>query len=218
MTRLFENQDGITLSDSPALEPRPTDTVLPFQAAGRWKTVDAYAMRRIVPLKGEDGNIIGYRPMIQQGRGVNRKNYYEVFRITPEVDAAMALAMAQRWRDNMEAELGIDIGQISSKSASRFVPGISLIVFSKPPYRACWKWSSPGNTPVTKYMGKRLGFQASYRELVQRICEALSLEMPDELIAPTPNPSQYASLCAMGIEELPDRRSVQLSWAARQLQ
>ena len=139
MTRHFEKQDGIAPSAPPALEPRPADTDLPFQATGRWKTADAYAMRRIVPLKDQDGNTIGYRPMIQQGRGANRKNHYEVFRITPEVDAVMALAMAQRWRDKKESELGIDIGQISSKSAARFVPGISLIVFSKPPYRACWK-------------------------------------------------------------------------------
>lgn len=214
MTRLFEIQDGMVTNDDAVQAPRPTGADLPFQAAGRWKTADAYAMRRIVPMKDTDGRTVGFRPSIQQGRGVRRKNHYEVFRITPEVDAAMAMAMAQRWRDKKESELGIDSGQISSKSAARFVPGISLVVSGKAPFRACWKWSSPGNATVTKYMGKRVGFQASYRELVHRICEVLGIVMPDELAAPIPNPVQYASLRAMGIEDLPDRRTAQREWTA----
>ena len=64
-------------------------------------------------------------------------------------------------------------------------------------------------------MGKRLGFQASYRDLVQRICEVLDQDVPDELVAPIPNPVQYASLRAMGIEGLPDRRSAKRSWTAQ---
>lgn len=215
MTRLFEIQEGAAPTDSPGVAPRPVDIDPPIQAAGRWKTADAYAMRRIVPMKDADGNTVGFRPMIQQGRGHSRKNHHEVFRITPEVDSAMAMAMAQRWRDKKEAELGIDSGQISSKSAARFVPGISLVVSGKPPFRACWKWSSSGNPTVTKYMGKRLGFQASYRELVQRICEVLSLEIPGELSAPTPNHTQYVLLLALGIKDLPDRRNAPRSWTAR---
>ncbi|HDS1721585.1 hypothetical protein NPS53_08745 [Pseudomonas putida] len=214
MTTLDETQEGAVSTDLFDSQPKPAEADLPFQAAGRWKTADAYAMRRIVPMKDGDGNTVGYRPMIQQGRGGSRKNHSEVFRITSEVDAAMAMAMAQRWRDNKESELGIDSGQISSKSATRFVPGISLVVSGKPAYRAFWKWSSPGNPTVTKYMGKRLGFHASYRELVQRICEILSLDMPDELAVPIPNPLQYASLRALGIEDLPDRRSAKRDWTA----
>lgn len=214
MTRLFAIHGGAEDKISIDAEPRPTPTDLPFQAAGRWKTADAYAMRRIVPMKDFEGNTIGYRPTIQQGRGDNRKNHSEVFRITPEVDASMAMAMAQRWRDIKETELGIDSGQISSKSASRFVPGISLVVSSKPPYRACWKWSTTGKPTVTKYIGKRLGFHDSYRELVVRICEALNLDIPSELVPPMPNPVQYASLRLLGVSDLPDRRSAQRSWTA----
>lgn len=214
MTTLFKTQDESPPTNRLSAESRADEPDLPFQAAGRWKTADAYAMRRIVPMKDADGKTVGFRPSIQQGRGDSRKNHYEVFRITPEVDAAMAMAMAQRWRDKKEAELGIDSGQISTRSAARFVPGISLVVSAKAPSRAFWKWSSAGNPTVTKYMGKRTGFQASYRELVQRICETLSIEMPDELVAPIPNPIQYASLRAMGIEELPDRRSARRDWTA----
>lgn len=210
-----QNQVGMVPTERLEAEAKPADPDVPFQAAGRWKTADAYAMRRIVPMKDGDGNTVGFRAMIQQGRGNRRQNPSSVFRITHEVDAAMAMAMAQRWRDKKEFELGIDSGQISSKSASRFVPGISLIVQSQPPYRARWKWSSPGNPTVTKNISKRVGFQASYRELVQRICEELSIDMPDELAAPIPNPVQYASLRALGIEDLPDRRSAQRCWTAQ---
>lgn len=214
MTRLFDVPESSGPPVSVDVENRTTTPNLPFQAAGRWKTADAYAMRRIVPMRDGDGNTVGYRPMIQQGRGASRKNHHEVFRITPEVDAAMAMAMAQRWRDNKESELGIDSGQISSKSALRFVPGISLVVSNKPPHRACWKWSTVSNPTVTKYMSKRLGFHESYRELVLRICDVLGVEMPADLVPPIPNPVQYALLLTLGIEDLPERRSAQRTWTA----
>jgi hypothetical protein len=187
---------------------------LPLEAAGRWKTVDAYAMRRISTLRDANGQTIGYRPMIQQGRGQNRRNYHDVFRITSEVDAAMAMAMAQRWRDKKEAELGINSGQISSKSASRFVPGISLVVSTKPPFRAWWKWSTSKYPTVTKYMGEKKGFETSYREFVSRICELIGREMPATVVAPMPSHVQYASLRSMGVAELPDRRRIQRIWTA----
>ena len=197
MTTLNETQESSVSTDLLDAESIAAETDLPFQAAGRWKTAEAYAMRRILSVKDADGGTVGYRPMIQQGSGNNRNTHSKLFMITPEVDAAMAMGMAQRWRDKKEYELGIDSGQISSKSATRFVPGISLVVSGKPPYRAFWKWSSPGNPTVTKYMGKRLGFQASYRDLVQRICEVLDQDVPDELVAPIPNPVQYASLLSL---------------------
>lgn len=192
----------------------PCDIALPFQAAGRWRTPAAYAMRRIVPLKGLNGETIGYRPMIQQGRGANRQTYSEVFRITTEVDASMAMAMAQRWRDRKEAELGISSGQISSKSASRFVPGISLVVTSKAPYRACWRWSSNGKSRIAKYMSKKVGYETAYRALVARICEVIGCAVPTVLNLPLPNPIQYACLMSMGVAELPDRRKAHREWTA----
>lgn len=213
MTTLFETQD-YAVSNQLSSEGHSGEPNLPFQAAGRWKTADAYAMRRIGSMKDADGNTVGFRPMIQQGRGPSRINHSEVFRITSMVDAGMAMAMAQRWRDKKESELGIGSGQISSKSAARFVPGISLIVSNKPPYRACWKWTSAGNPTVTKYIGKRTGYRAAYSELVQRICEALSIAMPTDLDLPMPNPVQYASLRAMGVDELPDRRGARREWTA----
>lgn len=203
-----------TLLDTSEQAPAPSPDQLPFQAAGRWKTADAYAMRRIVPLKDEDGETIGFRPTIQQGRGEHRQTHSEVFRITPEVSRSMAMAKAQRWRDRKESELGISSGQISSKSAARFVPGISLVVSKKPPYRACWRWVSPKHPSVSKYMGVEAGYATAYRDLVKRICEVIGIDMPEELSPPTPNPVQYASLLALGITELPDRRSGPREWIA----
>jgi hypothetical protein len=179
----------------------------PFPGVGRWKTADTYAKRRIFPIKDNGGNLVGYRAMIQQGRGVNRQTHSEVFRITPLVNVAMAMAMAQRWRDKKEAELGIHSGRVSSKSASRFVPGISLVVSSTGPLRASWKWSSPGRPTVTKYIGKKLGYASAYRALVHRICDILDCRVPQDLPVPTPNPVQYLRLQSGGISELPERRS-----------
>lgn len=172
---------GLAAGDAPDLH---------LLGMGRWKTADTYAKRRIFPIKDNDGNLIGYRTMIQQGRGVNRQTHSEVFRITPLVNEAMAMAMAQRWRDKKEAELGILSGRVSSKSASRFVPGISLVVSSSGPCRASWRWSSPGRPTVTKYIGKKLGYASAYRALVLRICEILDCP------APKP-PSAHAQPCAV---------------------
>lgn len=180
---------------------------LPFSAGGRWKTADTYAKRRIFPIKDQDGNLIGYRTMIQQGRGEDRQTHSGVFRITPLVNQSMAMAMAQRWRDKKEAELGIHSGRVSSKSASRFVPGISLVVSSTDPCRASWKWSSPGRPTVTKYIGKKLGYASAYRALVHRICGILECNMPPDLPVPMPNPVQYLRLQSGGITELPERRA-----------
>lgn len=182
-------------------------SALPFVGGGRWKTADTYAKRRIFPIKDQDGNLIGYRAMIQQGRGAERQTHSGVFRITPLVNEAMAMAMAQRWRDKKEAELGIHSGRVSSKSASRFVPGISLVVSSTGPCRASWKWSSPGRPTVTKYIGKKLGYASAYRALVHRICGILECNMPPDLPVPMPNPVQYLRLQSGGITELPERRA-----------
>lgn len=179
---------------------------LPFLGVGRWKTADTYAKRRIFPIK-DDGSLVGYRAMIQQGRGVNRQTHSEVFRITPLVNEAMAMAMAQRWRDKKEAELGILSGRVSSKSASRFVPGISLVVSSSGPCRASWRWSSPGRPTVTKYIGKKLGYASAYRALVLRICEILDCPAPQDPPVPMPNHVQYLRLQSGGISELPERRA-----------
>ncbi|KQW19995.1 hypothetical protein ASC85_09170 [Pseudomonas sp. Root401] len=134
--------------------------------------------------------------------------------ITAEVNDSMAMALAQRWRDAKETELGISSGQISSKSASRFVPGISLVVSGKPPYRACWKWATPEHATLTKYITQNLGYVAAYEQLVQRICDVLGLEVPSELSVPIPSPVQYAILQAQVIPELPDRRMTPREWTA----
>lgn len=215
MTRLPDLKEASQASLGQSKGSASPDIELPFQAAGRWKTADAYAMRRIVPLRDLNGNIIGFRPMIQQGRGPTRRTHSEVFRTTPEVNEAMAMGMAQRWRDAKENELGISSGQISSKSASRFVPGISLVVSSKPPYRACWKWASTGHPIITKYIGKKLGYVAAYGELVKLICDELGIEAPAELPAPFPNSVQYAILLSKGVTDLPDRRASPREWTAR---
>lgn len=201
---------------SPAGPEKPTKkNTPPIQAAGRWKTADAYAKRRIVTIKDAEGCTVGFRPTIQQGRGKNRQTHSEVFRINEEVSASMAMAMAQRWRDKKESELGISLGQISSRSANRFVPGICLIVPSKPNARAFWRWQSPGHPTITKYMGKKTGFHEAYVELVRRICEVLDCEAPDDLVPPMPSTVQYAGLLELGIAELPDRRATHRKWTAR---
>lgn len=214
MTRLIDTEVPITppVSDG-SFPPLPSDE-LPFQAAGRWKTADAYAKRRIVPLRDSEGYTVGYRPTIQQGRGESRQTHSKVFMITAEVNDSMAMALAQRWRDAKETELGISSGQISSKSASRFVPGISLVVSGKPPYRACWKWATPEHATLTKYITQNLGYVAAYEQLVQRICDVLGLEVPSELSVPIPSPVQYAILQAQVIPELPDRRMTPRDWTA----
>ncbi len=183
----------------------------PFQAGARWTTIETYKMRRIFPMKDRMGNVTGYRPMIQQGRGKTRKTHSAVFRITEMVDSSMAMAMAQDWRDKKEVELGISSGQISAKSASRFAPGISLVVSTKEPYRAYWKWAQKGYSKVTVYMGEKKGYQASYLELVNRISEQLGSPAPKQVSAPYPQPTQYARLFKMGIKDLPDRRATSRS-------
>lgn len=183
------------------------DLASPFVCAGRWKTADTFAMRRIVSIKDDSGCLVGFRPMIQQGRGANRQTHSEVFRITQVVNESMAMAMAQRWRDRKESELGIHSGRISTKSASRFVPGISLVVSSSSPCRASWKWSSAGHPTITKYISKKLGYASAYHALVQKICEVLRCQAPESLQVPMPNPVQYTRLQSAGISELPDRRS-----------
>lgn len=171
--------------------------------AGKWKTREAYAMRRISVLKDENGGIAGFRPMIQQGRGQTRKTHSEVFRITDKVDASMAFEMAQRWRDRKEAELGISGGQLSRKSACRFVPGISLVVSSKAPYRAYWKWSQKGHKKLTVYMGSQKSYVKSYETLIARICEYLGCPPPSSHTPPRPSAEQRARLAQMGITGLP---------------
>lgn len=136
----------------------------PFQASGRWDTLEKYQKRRIFPLKGKDGSTVGFRPMIQQGKGASRVTHSTVFRISPPVDEPMAMAMAQEWRDRKEVELGMGLGQISAKSAARFAPGISLVVSKTPPYRAYWKWTQKGHSRLTSYMSSRKSYSQSYND------------------------------------------------------
>ncbi len=178
----------------------------PILFSSRWKTAETFAMRRIVTIKDHSGIVVGFRPMIQQGRGDNRQTHSEVFRITPLVNESMAMAMAQRWRDGKEAELGIHSGRISTKSASRFVPGISLVVSGSTPCRASWKWTSADHPTITKYISKKLGYASAYFALVKKICETVGCPEPEKLQVPTPNPVQYVRLQSAGITELPDRR------------
>jgi hypothetical protein len=192
----LEDQPMPTSSAGPRL---PT----PILAAGKWKTADSYLNRRISPMKNPDGEIIGYRPMIQRGRGELRQTHSEVFRITDQVNVAMALEMAQRWRDQKELELGINAGQLSVKSAARFVPGISLVVSTKAPYRAYWKWSQRGHKKITAYMSAHKGFIASYEMLVDRICKYLKYARPAQTKPPAPSDIQCSRLQKMGITDLP---------------
>jgi hypothetical protein len=194
-------------NDSPLANHQSPEESTPDKTARRWNTPDKYAMRRIVPINDKSGTRVAYRPMIQQGRGADRKTHSEVFRITVEVNDSMAMAMAQRWRDQKEAQLGLCSGQISQKSASRFVPGISLVVSSAIPCRACWKWSSPSHKTITIYIGKRLSFSAAYSELVRRVAEVIDCSVPDILEPPIPNHVQYFRLIQAGITDLPDRRT-----------
>lgn len=195
----LEDQPLPTSSAGPRL---PT----PILATGKWKTPDSYLNRRISPMKNADGEIIGYRPMIQRGRGELRQTHSEVFRITDQVSVAMALEMAQRWRDQKELELGINAGQLSVKSATRFVPGISLVVSTKAPYRAYWKWAH-GPKKNTAYMSPHKGFIASYEMLVDRICNYLKYARPTQTKPPAPSDIQRSRLQKMGITDLPCNNS-----------
>nr|WP_274066457.1 hypothetical protein [Pseudomonas aeruginosa] len=57
----------------------------------RWRDDKRFQMRRIVILKNQDGEIVGYRPTIQQGTKEHRRDYYQTFKITPEVSLSEAL-------------------------------------------------------------------------------------------------------------------------------
>ncbi|WP_264986044.1 hypothetical protein, partial [Pseudomonas aeruginosa] len=65
-------------------------------------------------LKNQDGEIVGYRPTIQQGTKEHRRDYYQTFKITPEVSLSEALRAAMDWRDLTEKKLGIDPGSHSA--------------------------------------------------------------------------------------------------------
>tara|TARA_R110002124_G_scaffold128157_9_gene288617 strand:+ start:25533 stop:26207 length:675 start_codon:yes stop_codon:yes gene_type:complete len=194
----FEIDDSSLLDDQ-STEPQ-------FEAIGRWKTFETYSMRRIFPIKDQAGRTIGFRPMIQQGKGSNRRTISTVFRVNDLVDKAMAMAMAMDWRDKKEAELGMLPGRVRSKSADRFVPGISLVVSKVEPYRACWKWSKEGHKALKSYISIKRGYLDSYVDLVSRICVVLEIEQPHIKSAPMCTAKQYLRLQRMGIEGLPDRR------------
>lgn len=178
-----------------------------IMGGARWKTPEQYQMRRINTLKNAKGEITGYRPMIQQGRGRDRRTQSEVFPITERVDAGMALSMAQRWRDKTEIVLGIHGGQISAKSAGRFLPGISLVVSTKAPFRAYWKWQRSGHKKITVYLGAKQSYSSGYEALIVRICDHLQLPYPEPSALPLPSSAQHERLRAMNIAGLPGLES-----------
>lgn len=180
----------------PSLGPT-ADTQPGWRQSGKWKTDYEYQMRRIYPVRNRNGQLIGFRPMIQRGRGPNRQTFSEVFRITPAVDEHMALSMAQRWRDQKEHELGL-AGRLTKNAAKRFLSGISLVVTTHQPRRAYWKWSD-GDCRITSYMGKRKDYLAAYVDLLVKVCKVIGCDVPENPIPPSPRPDQRERLEEMGI-------------------
>lgn len=164
-------------------------------------------MRRIRTLHNDEGAIVAYRPVIQQGYGETRHSYSTVFRINHAVGPEPTLKQAMQWRDAKEAELGIVAGARSKNSSHRYVTGLSLIVTKSRPYRAAWTSSEHvDGKRIRVYIGRR-GYQEAYELAVRELAKlrgiALTLPIPS---APYPQSDQYERLIEMKIKDLPDRR------------
>ncbi len=160
------------LSASPAPIPSTSADTLRLTAPRlmrqrRWRDDKRFQMRRIVILKNQDGEIVGYRPTIQQGTKEHRRDYYQTFKITPEVSLSEALRAAMDWRDLTEKKLGIDPGSHSAACSSKPIASISLIVSQSPPYRAHWATNQTADAPLKS--GSALAFETT-KMLTRKRC------------------------------------------------
>ncbi|MHC5195204.1 hypothetical protein ACYSUW_15715 [Pseudomonas frederiksbergensis] len=169
-----------------------------------WQSDEAYEMRRINPLTDKDDVLLGYRPMIQQGRGPTAKRYHASFRIAELGSQEEALRLAKQWRDDTEAKLGIQPGKRSSKVLRKPVTGISLIVSKNLDGRFYWgSDQAPGQRTIRVYIGKKNYIEA-YQELFKRMAIRDELPIPDELpLPPPPRMDQFKRMFKAGLTDIP---------------
>ncbi len=163
-------------------------------------------MRRIVPLRSPvTGDVVGFRPTIQQGKGESRQTHSTIYRVTFDMCEAEALAAAKRWRDAKEAELGIFKGALSASSSTKIIQGLSLIVTRKPPYRAHWSSPDVGNGKRVRVWIGRRSYQQAYELAARKFAELKGLPTPEHIpLAPRPSAEQFERLVAIGIAEVPN--------------
>ncbi|MDF9779121.1 hypothetical protein [Pseudomonas baetica] len=169
-----------------------------------WQSDEAYEMRRINALTDKDEVLLGYRPMIQQGRGPTAKRYHASFRIAELGSQEEALRLAKQWRDDTEAKLGIQPGKRSSKVLRKPVTGISLIVSKNLDGRFYWgSDQAPGQRTIRVYIGKK-SYVEAYQELFKRMAIRDELPIPDELpLPPPPRMDQFKRMVKAGLTDIP---------------
>lgn len=172
----------------------------------RWQSQDAFEMRRISKLYNKSKELIGYRPMIQQGNGPDGERPNKCFRASDfEGSLEEALLQAKTWRDATESKLGIKPGNLRSRSVGKPWAGVSLIVSKSPVGRSYWGSDYElGQKSLRAYIGKR-SYIAAYHDLIQRIAERDGIPLPDELPSPPPpRADQYRRMTKAGLTDIPE--------------
>lgn len=174
--------------------------------SARWQSDEAFRMRRITALTNKRGEVIGYRPMIQQGYGAAAKRYHASFRAS-EFNGSLeeALKQAQLWRDHTEAKLGIKPGSLRSRSAPLPWNGISLIVSKGTGGRAYWGSNRLQDKPMIRaYIGQK-SYVEAYHALILKVAERDNIPVPDELpLPPPPQRDQYRRMKKAGFTDIPE--------------
>ena len=171
----------------------------------RWHSDDAFEMRRITSLKNKAGELIGFRPMIQQGHGSSGRKVHASFRASDfDGNISVALAQAKAWRDETEVRLGIKPGCLRSKSVERPFAGVSLIVSNNPGARSYWGSDAvAGKKTIRRYIGQK-SYAEAYREVILLVAERDKIPIPADLPEPPPpRPDQYKRMIKARFTDIP---------------
>ena len=171
----------------------------------RWKSDEAFEMRRINPLLNKAGELIGYRPMIQQGHGPGSQRFHKSFRAADfkgSIDEA--LKHAKEWRDSTETKLGIAPGSLRVQSAALPWSGVSLIVSKGADCRAYWGSNRAADKPTIRvYIGQKSYIEA-YQVLITKLSERDKIPLPEVLpLPPPPRREQYRRMIKAGLSDIP---------------
>jgi len=203
---LYIRSDYLLSVKEPEPDALPPDRDAPpaHTRSKRWQSDEAYEMRRINPLTDKADVLIGYRPMIQQGRGPTSKRYHASFRVAELGSQEEALRLAKQWRDDTEAKLGIQPGKRSSKVLRKPVTGISLIVSKNLDGRFYWgSDQAPGQRTIRVYIGKK-SYVEAYQELFKRMAIRDGLPIPEVLpLPPPPRLDQFKRMVKAGLTDIP---------------
>lgn len=198
-------REGAELFDFPA--PAAAPAAPPHLRSKRWRSDEAFEMRRITPLFNKARELIGYRSMIRQGGGPHCERYVASFRADDfNGSLVVALQKAKAWRDAQEIELGIKRGNLRSKEKDAPWSGISLIVSKTGPVRSYWGSNRVvGSKSLRSYIGLRRSYTDAYHDLILRIAERDGIAPPAEL--PTPPPprlDQFKRMTRSGLKGIPE--------------